>query len=129
MSKQSEYRVAFGALIVVSLALIAVVALWQFQESPQEAYERGFEDGRGQKDYGFALGYVQGGYNIVFAMDKAYYEAGLWSSNHYRLAWQYDMVALFGMKPYWSRLQPIVDSLTALPLFPDSTDTLPVVEE
>ena len=35
-----------GVVIVVVLVLIAVIVIWKFQESPQQAYERGYEDAR-----------------------------------------------------------------------------------
>jgi len=42
MSKHDDtYIVA-----ILALALIALIALWQFQESPRDAYERGYIDGR-----------------------------------------------------------------------------------
>ena len=134
MSKISMWLADSDNLLpIVVIALVVVVALWLIQESPQDAYERGFEEGRGQRDYGFALGYIQGGFD-----DIAGFDIRLGADGSLVLAWEKDMVWKFNRESYYGELKLFIDDLTAIyhlraeadsmATLLDSTDTMPAVE-
>jgi len=93
-------------------------------ESPQDAYERGFDEGRGQKDYGFALGYIQGGFDDIYGFDIR-----LGAEGSFVRAWEADMALKFMHEPYYDHLTLFIDSLIKEHIYIfDSTDTMPAMD-
>lgn len=100
-------------IIILGLALITVIALWQFQESPEEAYERGYEDARIPA---FSLGYM----HAVYEITEGFGQEWTCTVNLFE-ALELDMKRCFD--------DSLVDKfiISARPL-PDSTHTMPVLE-
>lgn len=99
-------------IIILGLALITVIALWQFQESPQDAYERGKIDGQRLADSIETLYSIRLLYHTT-SFDTFYVLVGIYEDSV--------LVDTYG--------ETIIIDRAKRGLLPvDSTDPMPVVE-
>jgi len=102
-------------ILFLALALIVVTALWQLQESPQEAYERGKVENTVSTREAIRFGFTRGGYELTFKLSESYN-----LPRDAYLAWEYSICEGLG-EMYLVQLGGAIGDSTWLKQYIDGT--------
>lgn len=113
-------------IVILALALITVVAAWQFQESPEQAYERGYAEGW---DDAYRLQYAKASDSLEWAADRYKWFRAI--VDEYGAAWREKADTFFIMTALYDYELNLIttwaEAKTFLCSF-DSTDAMPAVD-